>query len=569
MYAYPGYRKLNLYKRTNAPNHGAIHMNHLKKTSVWLPLIVALAFIAGFLTSALLRSGGAPSATQKKFQTVMNLIKNDYVDEVDLDSLLEHTLPSLLTNLDPHSAYIPASDLQAVNDELDGSFCGIGIQFMLNNDTITVLEVIAGGPSEKVGVLAGDRIIKVDGKNVAGTGLTNEQVLKLLRGERGTKVTLSVKRPSSKKTLNYEVVRGDIPVTSIDAAYIIEPGKAYIRVNKFGRTTYDEFWQALNDMKAQGAKDYIIDLRGNTGGYMEIAFLMANEFLEKGQIIVSTKGRDYYSSTTVTADGTGSFKDARLAVLLDEFSASSSEIFAGAIQDNDRGLVLGRRSFGKGLIQRQSVLPDSSAIRLTVGRYYTPSGRCIQKDYSNLSAYEHDIIDRYNRGEMFSEDSVKLNKELSFRTMHGRTVYGGGGIMPDIFLPNDTSGITSYYINVANAGLFQKFAFDYVDEHRAELSKADNLEQLLTLLPDDEILLRQFVAYCVRNGIAARWYYINISHDLIVNQLKALIARDAMGYNAYFTISNLIDSNVLRALEEIDKGTADFPLRPANPQKGK
>lgn len=537
-------------------------MNSLKKASVWLPVIVAVSFVAGFLTSSLLRSGSSPSATQKKFQTVMNLIKNDYVDEVDLDSLLERTLPSLLTILDPHSAYIPASDLQAVNDELDGSFCGVGIQFMLNNDTISIIEVIPGGPSEKVGLKAGDRIIKVDGENVAGTGLTNEQVLKMLRGDRDSKVVLGIKRQNSKKTLSFEVTRGDIPVTSVDAAYIIEPGKGYIKVNKFGRTTYEEFWQALNNLRQEGAEDFIIDLRGNTGGYMEIAFQMVNEFLHKGELIVSTKGRDFYTTSTVVADGTGAFGDARVAVLLDEYSASASEIFAGAIQDNDRGIVIGRRSFGKGLIQRQTVLPDSSAIRLTVGRYYTPSGRCIQKDYSNLSAYEHDILDRYTRGEMFSEDSVKLNKELAFKTMNGRTVYGGGGIMPDIFVPNDTSGITSYYINVANAGLLQKFAFDYVDEHRDALSKAKDADALLSMLPDDDTLLRQFVGYCVNNGIAARWYYINISHDLIVNQLKALIARDAIGYNAFFSIANRIDTNVLRAIEEIDKGSADFPLPP-------
>ena len=537
-------------------------MNSLKKASVWLPVIVAVSFVAGFLTSSLLRSGSSPSATQKKFQTVMNLIKNDYVDEVDLDSLLERTLPSLLTNLDPHSAYIPASDLQAVNDDLDGSFCGVGIQFMLNNDTISIIEVIPGGPSEKVGLKAGDRIIKVDGENVAGTGLTNEQVLKMLRGDRDSKVVLGIKRQNSNKTLSFEVTRGDIPVTSVDAAYIIEPGKGYIKVNKFGRTTYEEFWQALNNLRQEGAEDFIIDLRGNTGGYMEIAFQMVNEFLHKGELIVSTKGRDFYTTSTVVADGTGAFGDARVAVLLDEYSASASEIFAGAIQDNDRGIVIGRRSFGKGLIQRQTVLPDSSAIRLTVGRYYTPSGRCIQKDYSNLSAYEHDILDRYTRGEMFSEDSVKLNKELAFKTMNGRTVYGGGGIMPDIFVPNDTSGITSYYINVANAGLLQKFAFDYVDEHRDALSKAKDADALLSMLPDDDTLLRQFVGYCVNNGIAARWYYINISHDLIVNQLKALIARDAIGYNAFFSIANRIDTNVLRAIEEIDKGSADFPLPP-------
>lgn len=535
-------------------------MNHIKKTSVWVPLIAAVAFVLGLLTSNLLKVGSGPTPAQKKFQTVLNLIRNDYVDEVDLDSLLENTLPSLLTNLDPHSAYIPAADLQAVNDDLDGSFSGVGIQFMINNDTIVVLEVIPGGPSEKVGILPGDRILKVDGDDVAGIGITNEQVLKKLRGEKDTRVKLSIRRLNSKKPLSFEVTRGDIPVNSVDAAYMLDETTGYIRVNKFGRTTYDEFWQALNDLSRAGAADFVIDLRGNTGGFMEVAFLMVNEFLEKGQPIVSTRGRDYYSTSAVGADGNGTFKEAQVVVLLDEFSASASEIFAGAIQDNDRGLVIGRRSFGKGLIQRQSVLPDSSAIRLTIGRYYTPSGRCIQKDYSNHSLYEHDLIDRYNRGEMFSEDSVRQNTDQVFQTLHGRTVFGGGGIMPDIFVPNDTSGITSYYINVANAGLFQKFAFDYVDTNREKLEKAASARELVELLPADDALLRQFVSFAARNGIPARWYYINISHDLIVNQLKALIARDALGYGAYFEIANGADNTVGRAVEELRKGTASFPV---------
>ncbi len=293
--------------------------------------------------------------------------------------------------------------------------------------------------------------------------------------------------------------------------------------------------------------------------------MMANEFLAPGQTIVSTKGRDFNSSTHITANGTGSFRDSQVVVLLDEFSASSSEIFAGALQDNDRALIIGRRSFGKGLIQRQSVLPDSSAIRLTIGRYYTPSGRSIQKDYSNLSVYEHDILDRYQRGEMFSADSIKLNTDLKYTTLNGRTVYGGGGIMPDIFVPNDTSGISSYYINVANAGLLQRYAFDYVDDNRDVLRQASNVDELLALLPGDDALLRQFVLFASRNGIPARWYYINISHDLIVNQLKALIARDALGYGAYFEISNSDDVNVKRAIEELLKGNAAFPIMPIQP----
>lgn len=537
-------------------------MNNLKRASVWIPLIVAIAFIVGFLAGDIVNRQSGPTPTQKKFQTILNLIRKDYVDEVDLDSVLEKTLPSMLANLDPHSAYIPASELQAVNDDLDGSFCGVGIQFMINNDTISVIEVTSGGPSEKVGLLPGDRIVKVDGEDEAGVGITNEDVIKKLRGPRDTRVQLTVKRSNSKKLLSFDVTRGDIPVNTVDASYIVSPGIGYIKVNKFGRTTYDEFWEALTDLRSQEAQDFVIDLRGNTGGFMEIAFLMVNEFLEKGQPIVTTRGRDLYSSQEVHADGNGNFKDAQLVVLLDEFSASSSEIFAGALQDNDRALIVGRRSFGKGLIQRQSVLSDSSAVRLTIGRYYTPSGRCIQKDYSNGALYGHDIIDRYNRGEMFSLDSIKFDESLQFTTLNGRKVYGGGGIMPDIFVPNDTAGITSYYINVANAGLLQKFAFDYVDTNREALKSKASAEELLKSLPSDDVLLRQFVNFAARNGVQARWYYINISHDLIVNQLKALIARDALGYNAYFEIVNRMDSNVLRAVSELLNGTAAFPIKP-------
>lgn len=550
-------------------------MNNLKKTSTWVPLIVALAFIAGLFADNLLNHHAGPTPTQKKFQTILNLIRNDYVDNVNLDSLLENSIPGLLSNLDPHSAYIPASELQAVNDELDGSFCGIGVQFMINNDTITVVEVVSGGPSEKIGIKAGDRIVKVDGEDVAGIGITNEQVLKKLRGECDTPVKLGIRRQTSKKILQFDVIRGELPNTSVDAGYMLAPGIGYVRVNKFGRTTYDEFFQTLNDLKREGATDYVIDLRGNSGGFMKIAFLMANEFLEKGQTIATTRGRDYYTPSGVQADGNGNFKESRVVVLIDEFSASSSEILAGALQDNDRALIVGRRSFGKGLIQRQSVLPDSSAIRLTIGRYYTPSGRCIQKDYSNSALYGHDILDRYNRGEMFSEDSIKLDTELKFQTLNGRTVYGGGGIMPDIFVPNDTSGITSYYLNVANAGLLQKFAFDYVDANREKLEDASDVEELLKRLPADDTLLRQFVNFATRNGIQARWYYINISHDLIVNQLKALIARDVLGYNAYFNLINRIDTNVNRAVSEIMEGGADIPVKsdrnsaPANNKTGK
>lgn len=535
-------------------------MKRNSNISVWVPIIVALTFAAGMGIGIFLSHDSGRSASEKKLSTILDIIKTDYVDDIDIDSLMEKTLPELLSNLDPHSVYIPAESLQSVNEDLEGSFGGIGISFMLNNDTITVIEVIPGGPAEKIGMMAGDRIVTIDGENFTGEGLTNEKVMSTLRGERGTRVSLGVKRSNSKKLLNYDVTRGDIPMTSIDAAYIATTGIGYIKVNKFGRTTFDEFWQAMQELKRNGAERYIIDLRGNTGGFMEMAILMANEFLPSGSPIVSTRGRDGKNDSFVFSDGTGSFQENEIVVLLDEFSASSSEIFAGAIQDNDRGLIIGRRSFGKGLIQSQSSLPDSSAIRLTIARYYTPSGRSIQKDYSDAVQYNNDLINRFNHGEAFSADSIKLNTELEYQTIHGRTVYGGGGIMPDIFIPNDTSGVTGYYVNVANAGLLQKFAFEYCDNNRDRLAEATDTDSLLRLLPADDTLLQQFVRYAVSNGIPARWYYINISHDLIVNQLKALIARDALGYSAYYEIMNRTDTNVMRAIHEILAGNTAVPV---------
>lgn len=535
-------------------------MRRITNSSVWTPLAVAVTFIGGMICNNFLKTDSAISETEKKFRNVLNLIENEYVDEVDIDSILEATIPHLFETLDPHSLYIPAEDLQAVNDELDGSFSGIGIQFAIVSDTITVVESIAGGPSESVGIKAGDRIISVDGENVAGKGIGNEEVMTKLRGEKGSVVKLTIERTGSATPLQFDVVRGEIPVSSIDAAYIATPGTGYIRVNKFGRTTYDEFWQALNDLAHNGAENFIIDLRGNTGGLMEIAILMVNEFIPRGTPIVYTVGRHTSDDTHVLSDGNGSFQDSKIVVLIDEFSASSSEIFAGAIQDNDRGLIIGRRSFGKGLVQRQIDLTDNSAIRLTVARYYTPSGRCIQKDYSDSESYENDILERYNHGEAYEADSIKFNPDLAFTTMHGRTVYGGGGIMPDIFIPNDTVGVTNYYINVANAGLFQKFSLKFTDDNRSMLADATTIDELMKKLPSDNTLLQSFVNFCAQNGIVSRWFYINKSHDLIINRLKAFIARDILGFGAYVEISNQIDTAVAKAIEYINSDDSSFPL---------
>lgn len=528
----------------------------------WLPVAIAVSLVAGMYLGSYFKGNSNSSDADKKLNTILSLIKHDYVDSVNIDSLVELSIPEILANLDPHSAYIPAADLKAVNEELDGSFSGIGIQFAIMNDTITVIDAISGGPSEKVGILAGDRIVQIEDSIVAGKGITNEQVQARLRGTKGTKVKLGIKRSSSNKTLFYEITRGDIPVSSVDASYIITPEVGYIKVTKFGRNTYDEFLTALNSLRNQGAKRYIIDLRGNAGGYMEIAILMANEFLPEGSPIVYTKGRTGVQDPAFS-DGNGSFQDAELTVLIDEFSASSSEIFAGAMQDNDRALIIGRRSFGKGLVQRQVVLPDSSAIRLTTARYYTPSGRCIQKDYKpgRSRDYNNELIDRYSHGEIYNADSIKVDKKKLFHTVGGRKVYGGGGIIPDVFTPNDTTGVSSYYMNVANAGLLQRYAFTYCDLNRDILSKCKSADELLKQLAPDDIMLQSFARYAAQNGIPARWYYINKSHDLLVNQLKALIARDILGYNAFFYIYNRQDKTIKTAIEQIRNGKAKFPIK--------
>ncbi len=537
-------------------------MKRYKTLKYWLPIITAVTFMLGTLFGVWLRRTAPLSPGREKLEEILTLIDGQYVDSVEMDSVIEKALPSFLASLDPHSVYIPASELEDMNVELEGSFGGIGIQFQVHNDTVCVVEVIANGPSEKAGLMPGDRIVAVDGKpmSVSQEG-GDEAVRNRLRGKKGSKVHLTVLR--SGKTKEFDIVRGDIPVTSIDSYYMLDKTTGYVKVSRFGRTTYKEFINALSELYHKGARDYVLDLRGNTGGYMEPAIMMVNEFLPAGQIIVATKGRNKENDQIVLSDGHGAFRSARLAILTDEITASSAEIFSGAIQDNDRGLIVGRRSFGKGLVQAPLNLSDGSQIRLTVQRYYTPSGRSIQKDYKlgDRSSYEYEIFERYRNGELQSADSVKLKKDLMFKTGMGRTVYGGGGIMPDVFVPNDTTGITGYYINVLNAGLLQKFAYEYSDLNREALHKVKDVNALLKSLPSDGVLISSFAHFAATNGIPARWYYINLSTPLIVTQLKALIARDVLGLSAYYEVFNKIDNNVNRALQIINNGQADFPIR--------
>ena len=541
--------------------------NRLKNPGVWMPLALALALVGGMWIGKTFFNNYHGWDSRSKLDTILELINKNYVDEIDTDSILEVSFPEIISHLDPHSVYIPASDLQSVNEELEGSFSGIGISFNMLGDTINVLEVISGGPSEKVGILPGDRIITINDSLVAGQKWTNSKVMSNLRGPKGSTVRLGIKRPTAKELLPYDVKRDDIPVTSIDASYFIDDEVGYIKINKFGATTYSEFLTSMVTLMADGAKRFIIDLRGNGGGFMDHAVLMANEFLPSGSPIVAIKGKNRSRDNATMSDGSGSFKDKELVVLLDEISASASEIFAGAMQDNDRGLIIGRRSFGKGLVQNQLELPDSSALRLTIARYYTPSGRCNQKTYAPGVDYERELLNRFEHGELYNADSIKQDKSLEFTTLHGRTVYGGGGITPDIFVPNDSTGITSYYINVINAGLIPKYTFEYTDANRANLSKSKDGHELLTMLPDDDTLLQNFVNYAQKNGVAPRWYYINLSRDLLVNSLKAMIARNIHGVQGYYEVMNDSDPTVLAALEALNSGKSAFPITDSNVNK--
>ena len=529
----------------------------------WVPLAIAASLVVG-IWLGLLFSGKKAGEYDRKLNNILNLVSNEYVDNIEVDSLIELSIPEILSNLDPHSYYLSAKELQLAEDDLNGSFSGIGISFQISEDTLYVIEVIPGGPSEKAGIVAGDKILSADGKSLVG--LDQNSIMETLRGKKDSKVKLEVKRMTSSKPITFVVTRGDVPVKAVDAAYMIEKNTGYVRVNQFGRTTYDEFMQALTTLKSDGAKRYIVDLRGNGGGYMEMAIYMANEFLPANQLIVSTKGRYKNNDTKVWSDGNGSFKEDEVIVLIDEFSASASEIFAGAIQDNDRGLIVGCRSFGKGLVQKQFDLGDKSAIRLTVARYYTPSGRCIQKDYKEhgLLSYEKELFDRYTKGELYNRDSIKTDEKQQFKTLHGRTVYGGGGIIPDIFVPQDTTSITSYYIAVANAQVIPQFVLKFVQSNRAMLSEAKDHKQLLRMLNNNEQLLNDFVDFAAEHGIPARWYYINQSKDLIIKTIKALIARDLFGQSAFYPIYNRNDKTVDAALKAFSKHQAAFPILPNN-----
>ena len=534
----------------------------------FIPFLLAICLIAGIAIGTFYAnhfSGnklGIINTSSNKLNALLRIIDDQYVDTVNMGELVEEAMPQILSELDPHSSYIPAKDLEAVNADLKGSFSGIGIQFTIQNDTIHVNSVIQGGPSEKVGLMAGDRIVEVDDSAFVGKIVTNSEAMKRLKGEKGSKVKLSVYRPGEKDLLHFTVIRGNIPVKSIDAAYMINEKVGYIKVNKFGETTYPELLIALAKLNQKNCEGLIVDLRGNTGGYMAAAIQMVNEFLPNNRLIVYTQGRkspreDYNSN------GTGSNQKMPLVVLVDEGSASASEIFAGAIQDNDRGTIVGRRSFGKGLVQQPIEFSDGSAIRLTIARYYTPSGRCIQKPYEKgkESEYELDLLTRYEHGEFFSADSIKQDETEVYHTRLGRPVYGGGGIMPDIFVPQDTTGMTSYFRMAANRGLIIRYTFDYTDQNRSTLQKYDTPEKMEAYLKGQN-LLNKFAAWAEKKGLKRRNNLMMKSRRLFEMSLYGNIIYNMLGMEAYVEYLNESDKTVLKAVEILEKGES-FPQAPA------
>ena len=528
-----------------------------KNTSRFMPLIIAISVVAGILIGTFYARHfagnklGIINSSSNKLNALLRVIDDQYVDTVNMTDLVEKAMPQILAELDPHSTYIPAQKLEEVNSELEGSFSGIGIQFTIQEDTIHVNSVIPGGPSEKVGLMAGDRIVMVNDSLFAGKGLTNEKAMRNLKGPKGSQVKLGVKRATEKELLDFTITRGDIPQNTIDAAYMLDDDYGYIQISKFGRTTHVELLNAIAQLSHEKCKGLIIDLRDNTGGYMEAATRMVNEFLPEGKLIVYTHGRKYPRMEEY-ANGTGSCQKLPLVVLVNESSASASEIFAGAIQDNDRGTIVGRRSFGKGLVQQPIDFSDGSAIRLTIARYYTPSGRCIQRPYENGkdSKYEMDWITRYEHGEFFSKDSIKLDENLRYSTGLGRPV----------FVPQDTTGVSSYLIEVSNKGLILQFSFQYTDRNRAKLSEYDNEEDLLKYLRHQSIV-EQFVRFADSKGVKRRNLLIHKSYKLLERSLYGNIIYNILGREQYIRYINQSDATVKKALDILERGEA-FPKAP-------
>jgi carboxyl-terminal processing protease len=493
-----------------------------------------------------------------KVNVILDIVNEDYVDAINMKDLTENAINSIVNELDPHSVYIPSNDLQSFNEDMDGHFGGIGAEFILHLDTIIIVRVTPGGPSEQAGLLRGDRIITINDSLFVGSSITEEKVLSTMRGDINTIVKIGVKRVDFEEIIFFEIKRNAIPMMTVPTAYQVEEGIGLIKIyDKFSYTTYKEFVNALARLTAQGCHSLIIYLRMNGGGTMDAAVNIANEFLPRGSMIVYTEGKTYPRVDAI-ANGTGTFQEGQLVILMDQMSASASEIVAGAIQDNDRGLIIGRRSFGKGLVQNQIELSDGSAIRLTIARYYTPSGRNIQRKYKlgKTNEYNQDWINQFANGEGFHEDSVKLDKSLEYFTVHGRTVYGGGGIMPDIFVPIDTTDLTTYYIKLDKKGIFNQFAFDYSDINRNKLEQFKNYPDMLEYLKTQPIL-HEIVYYAERKGVKRRSNLIAKSANQILTTAYAFILRNFFGDEAFYPVYMSYDPVVKKAIETILNGEAN------------
>lgn len=538
------------------------------------PLIMAICTIVGIVIGTFYAnhfSGNRLNiinSGSNRLNNLLHIIDDQYVDNVNIDSLVDMAIPQILSDLDPHSVYIKAADAQKAADDLKASFSGIGVEFVIRQDTIHVQNVIKNGPAQQAGIIAGDKIVNVDGKPFVGKVVTNEEAMRRLKGPKGTKVKVGVMRYGSKDVKYFTITRADIPQKSITAVYMLDENTGYIKVKNFGENTYAELLVALAELSQEGFSNLVIDLRDNTGGYLESAVQMINEFLPKNKLIVYTQGRksprqDYKS------DGRGSYQNIPLVVLINEASASASEIFAGAIQDNDRGTIIGRRSFGKGLVQKQMEFPDGSLIRLTVARYYTPSGRCIQKPYTagdNVD-YEEDLLARYQHGEFFSQDSIK-HTGPAYHTGIGRVVYGGGGITPDIFVPEDTIGMTSYFKEASMSGLILQFAFTYTDDNRIKLNTYKDMMELANYLKKENTV-DKFATFANRNGLQRRNLMIKKSHSLLERSINSRIIYNMLDDNAWTQYINQ-DDKVINAALNVFRNNAAFPKKPAKPvKKGK
>ncbi len=525
-----------------------------KRYSIYIPLLLAATLIAGLLIGNALNRANKPAqravrlSAGNKISTILSLVESAYVDSIDMSEVVEKTIPELLKNLDPHSTYIPARNMQEVEEEMQGNFSGIGVQFSIQEDTVVIIDVISGGPSQKLGLLAGDRIVMVNDSNIAGVGIRNEDVMKLLRGPKGTKVKVSNLRRGFRELFEFEITRGDIPIYSVDVSYMIDDETGFIKVSRFAEQTYKEFMDGMSKLDKDGAKKVIIDLRGNPGGYLTAVIRMVDEFLAKDEPILITRGKSQ-PERIYNASNRATFADKQVIVLIDEFSASASEIFAGALQDNDRGIVIGRRSFGKGLVQEQIPFSDGSAVRLTVARYYTPSGRSIQKPYNNGSdKYFEDLFERMVHGEMLVADSIHFADSLKYYTKKGRTVYGGGGIMPDIFVPADTSGRSEYFNRIYQRGLVYQFAFQYSDQHRDYLNTLKTAAEIEKWL-DNQKVVDSFIRFAANKGIPYDAEGMKVSGHIIEAQVKAYIARNIIGDKGFYPIIQKIDKTLLKAIE--------------------